>query len=246
MIAVILAAGKSTRLKSPVSKLLHPLGDKPLIRWAADACEECGISRLIFVVGHQSERIKETLGDSYEYVLQLEPLGTGHALMQVHGLLRGYDGDLLVLAGDAPFVRSNIIEDLVSHHKKTKSKATILTGLLEDPGAYGRIIRNNEGMVERIVEASDANSEQLKIHEVNSAIYCFDARSILPLLRMINNKNRKREYLLTDVVKIARENDLKVESLVSPDPNVVRGVNTEEDFAIARNLLTKPGEFFNF
>ncbi len=242
VVAVILAAGKSTRIESPVTKLLHPLGDKPLIRWVVDACTECGISSLIFVVGYQAERLKETLGDSHEYVFQLEPLGTGHALMQANELLSDHDGDLVVLAGDAPFVNSNILAELISHHRKTRSKATILTGRLDDPGAYGRIVRDSEGMVERIVEAKDATPEELKIDEVNSATYCFDARSILPLLHLIDNKNRKEEYLLTDVIEIARKHHLKVESFISPDPNVVRGVNTEEDFEIARRLLAKDFE----
>lgn len=237
VVAVILAAGKSTRVKSPVTKLLHPLGKKPLIRWVVDACEGCGISTLILVVGYQANRIRETLGDTHRYVLQSEPLGTGHALMQVNKLLSDYDGDLVVLAGDAAFMNPSILADLISHHRKTESKATILTGILEDPAAYGRIVRDSEGMVERIVETKDATVEELQIHEVNSATYCFDARKILPLLHLINNKNKKEEYLLTDVIKIAREHGLKVESLVSPDSNVVRGVNTEEDFEIARKLL---------
>lgn len=239
VVAVILAAGKSTRIKSPVTKLLHPLADKPVIRWVVDACKGCGISRIILVVGHQSDRIKEVLGMEYEYVLQLEALGTGHALMQAEKVLKGYDGDLLVLAGDAPFVNPEILEKLIEHHRKTSSNATILTGRLEDPASYGRIVRNAKGVVERIVEAKDANSEELSIDEVNSGIYCFDAPSILPLLHLIDNKNAKHEYLLTDVIKIAREHNLKVETFVSPDPNIVRGVNTEGDFEIARKLLTK-------
>jgi len=237
VVAVILAAGKSTRIKSPVTKLLHPLGDKPLIGWVVDACEGCGISDLILVVGHQATGIKQVFGDRYRYVLQSQPLGTGHALMQVNTLLYDFDGDLLVLAGDAAFVTSNVLEKLLSRHRKTGSKATILTGMLEDPGAYGRIVRDAQGTVSRIVEAKDASAEELKIHEVNSATYCFDARDILPLLSLINNKNRKQEYLLTDIIRIAREHKLKVESLISSDPNIVRGVNTEEDFEIARELL---------
>jgi bifunctional UDP-N-acetylglucosamine pyrophosphorylase/glucosamine-1-phosphate N-acetyltransferase len=222
-----------------VTKLLHPLGNKPLIMWVADACEQVGISRLVFVLGHQGERIREVLGQSYEYVEQLEALGTGHALMQARELLTGWSGDLVVLAGDAPFVRSDVIAGLVAHHRETGSKATILTGRLKDPGAYGRIVRDNEGKVTRIVEARDASPRELEIKEVNSAAYCFDARAILPLLDLIGNDNEKGEYLLTDVIWIAWERDLAVETFVSPDPNVVRGVNTEEDFRIARDLLTR-------
>jgi bifunctional UDP-N-acetylglucosamine pyrophosphorylase/glucosamine-1-phosphate N-acetyltransferase len=218
--------------------LLHPLGNKPLIKWVADACEDAGISHLVFVLGHQGERIKEVLGQDYEYVEQLEALGTGHALLQARQLLTGWSGDLVVLAGDAPFVRPEVITGFVTHHRETGSHATILTGRLRNPGAYGRIVRNSEGQVTRIVEARDASPEELNIREVNSAAYCFDAQAILPLLDLIGNDNEKGEYLLTDVIWIAREHGLGVETFVSLDPNVVRGVNTEEDFRIARDILT--------
>ena len=237
--AVILAAGKSTRMKSELTKLLHPLGGKPLIQWVVDACRNCGISRIILVVGHQAEKIEQTLGETCEYVFQREPLGTGHALMQAERSLTGYDADLLVLVGDAPFVTPDILREFIAYHQRTGSHVTILTGRLEDPASYGRIVRDEGGRVERIVEAKDAGPQELRINEVNSAIYCFDAPAILPLLHLIDNENAKHEYLLTDVIKIARERNLRVDSFVSPDPNVVRGLNSDEDFELARRLLTE-------
>jgi bifunctional UDP-N-acetylglucosamine pyrophosphorylase/glucosamine-1-phosphate N-acetyltransferase len=236
--AVILAAGKSTRWKSEVTKLVHPLGNKPLVRWVADACLECGIKRLIFVVSHQAERVISALGKDYEYVYQHEPLGTGHALLQAADHLADFDGDVLVLAADSPFVSAEILKQLISHHHEASSHATILTGRIDDPGAYGRIVRGPDGQVQEIVEAKDATPEQRTIEEVNSATYCFAASSILPLLPLIDNDNVKGEYLLTDVIRIARERGLRIESFVSPDPNVIRGVNTKEDFEIASRLLT--------
>jgi bifunctional UDP-N-acetylglucosamine pyrophosphorylase/glucosamine-1-phosphate N-acetyltransferase len=236
-LAVILAAGRSTRWKSKVTKLVHPLGGKPLIRWVADACLGCGIERLIFVVSHQAERVIATLGKEYEYVYQQEPLGTGHALLQAADLLAGFDGDILVLAADSPFLTSGILTQLISHHRTVSSDATILTGRIRDPGSYGRIVRDSDGQVSKIVEAKDASPEQLKIDEVNSATYCFRASSILPLLSLIGNDNVKGEYLLTDVIRIARDQGLKIESFVSPDAKVIRGVNTKEDFRIATSLL---------
>jgi len=243
--AVVLAAGKGTRMRSTLSKLLHlhPVSSQALVGFAVNACLESGIEKTIVVVGHQAEEIKSTLGEGFEYVYQEKRLGTGDALKQAISFLRGFKGELVVVPGDAPFITSFMLTKLIEHHRETRPAATVLTALLPDPGQYGRIVRNGyiDGyrQIEKIVESKDASSEELEIKEINSGIYCFDNQRLLPLLPHLSRSNKGGEYYLTDVVELLNKQKLRVEAMKVEDPQVVLGVNTPEELKRAWKILGK-------
>ena len=238
VVAVILAAGESTRMKSELSKLLHPLGDHRLIEFPVQACVEANIHRIILVIGYQAERIKAVLGDKYEYVYQEKRLGTGDALRRATTLINDFKGELVVLPGDAPFISSSIIQELVLYHRKRRSAATILTAKLSDPGHYGRIIRDGYQSIKKIVESRNATEEELKIKEVNSGVYCFNNQKILAVLPLLQPNKVTGEVYLTDVIEILYSQGEKVEAFLVPDSKVVIGVNTPEDLKKACQLLS--------
>ena len=246
--AVVLAAGEGTRMKSKLSKLLHlhPISSQALLKFTVDACVKSGIERTIVVVGYQAEEVKSTLGEGFDYVYQEKRLGTGDALKQAISLLKDFKGELVVVPGDAPFITSSMLIELIKHHRETKPAATVLTALLPDPGYYGRIIRNGYingyRQLKKIVESKDASSEELKIKEVNSGIYCFDTQKILPPLCCLHRDNKKREYYLTDVVELLNEQELRVEAMRTEDPQIVLGVNTPEELKRAWKILGRKRE----
>lgn len=237
IVSVILAAGKGTRMRSGMTKLMHDLCGKPVVRYASEASMKCGIKRNIVVVGHCAEAVYEALGEKFEYVVQKEQLGTGHAFRQALPLLKGFKGDLLVFNGDGPFLTSEIMEQLISHHQRTGAAATILTALLPDPGNYGRIVRGLDGSVVKIVERKDASLVEYKINEVNSGVYCFQSKVVLPLLRELDRHNSQGEYYLTDVIGLIFGRNLPVETVISPDHNVVLGVNDRIELAVALKVF---------
>ncbi len=246
--AVVLAAGAGTRMRSTLSKLLHlhPISSQALVRFAVNACVESGIARTIVIVGHQAEEVKSALGEGFEYIYQEKRMGTGDALKQAVSLLRDFKGELVVVPGDAPFITSSMLVELIKHHRQTKPVATVLTAILSDPGHYGRIVRNGyiDGyrQVEKIVESKDANPEQLGIKEVNSGIYCFDNQRLLPFLPHLSRGNKGGEYYLTDVVELLNKQKLRVEAMRVDDPQVVLGVNTPEELKRAWKILGKRKE----
>jgi len=236
--ALILAAGKSTRMKSKQPKSLHLLLGKPLLRWAVEAVQEAGSSRTVLVVGHQADAVKDAMGLELEYVLQAEQKGTGHAVQMAEALLADWDGALLVLPGDAPLLSSSLLEALVAHHTRSGAAVTLLTALLDDAGAYGRVVRNAEtNRVEAIVEARDASPEQLAIREIGTSVYAFDPRALFDALRQITPQNVQGEYYLTDAVALLAGQGRVVEALVSPDADVVRGVNNRPELVELRQVL---------
>ncbi len=243
--AVVLAAGEGTRMRSTLSKLLHlhPISSQALVGFAVKACTESGIKRTIVVVGHQAEKVKSVLGKEVDYVYQEKRLGTGDALKQAVSLLRDFEGELVVVPGDAPYITPSILTELVRHHRETKPVVTVLTAFLSDPGQYGRIVRNGyiDGyrQVERIVESKDADPEELEIKEVNSGIYCFDNQRLLPFLPRLSRSNKGGEYYLTDVVELLNRKRLRVEAMKVDDPQVVLGVNTPEELKRAWKVLGK-------
>ena len=236
--ALILAAGKSTRMKSNRPKALHALLGQPLLRWAVDAAQGAGASRTILVVGHQADLVREAMGPDLEYVLQAEQKGTGHAVLMAESLLRDWDGPLLVLPGDAPLLSDSLLEALLAHHTHSGAAATLLTAVLDDAGAYGRIVRDDEtGRVQAIVEARDASPEQLQIREISTSVYAFDPAALFDALSQITPQNAQDEYYLTDAVALLAASGRIVEALVSPDADVVRGVNTRPELVELRALM---------
>lgn len=237
IIAVILAAGKGTRMKSDLPKVLHPLMGKPMVSYVLDACAWAGASRTVLVIGHQAGRVRDTLGPDYEYAEQTEQLGTGHALMTAAPLLKNVKADLLVLAGDTPFLTAGILKKLIRKQRRTGAEATLLTAVMDPAGAYGRIVRDGRGRIVSIVEARDASSEQLEITEVNTSHYCFRAETVLPMLKKINTENDQGEYYLTDVIPMLASEGKRIESVTSDDPSVLMGINNRMHLSQAHGIL---------
>ncbi len=230
--AVVLAAGKSTRMRSKLPKTLHPICGKPLIIHILNALAEAGVTRRVVVVGHQAERVQETV-DAYfgpgviEYVAQSEQRGTGHAVQMARPLLEDYPGPTLVVPGDAPLLTGEVLARLISLHQERSAAVTILTAILpHNAGTYGRVVRDDQGHVQGIVEARDASPKQLALREINTSIYIFNTPSLFRALDQIAPDNAQAELYLTDSIAVMRTGEEKVVALVSPDPDVVLGVNT--------------------
>jgi len=230
--AVIMAAGKSTRMKSRLPKPLHLLCGKPLLSYLLDACRSAGVARTIVVVGHEAERVQEAFRGQCEFVLQEEQLGTGHAVMSARPLLNDYAGDLLVLPGDTPLIDGETLRKLAEHHHSSGAVATLLTAVLpHDAGMYGRVLRDPNGKVTGIVEAKDASHQQLAVREINTSIYCFNAPALFGALGEIRPDNAQGEYYLTDVIGLFTRKGDRVEAVIADDWQVTLGVNTRVELA---------------
>lgn len=238
--AVIMAAGKSTRMKSRLPKPLHPLCGKPLLSYLLDACKSAGVSRTVVVVGHEAERVQQAFHAQCEFALQEEQLGTGHAVMSTKQLLGGYDGDLLVLPGDTPLIDGDTLRKLVEHHRESGAVATLLSATLpHDAGMYGRVLRDSSGKVLGVVEAKDATPEQLAVREINTSIYCFNAPALFEALQEIRPDNAQGEYYLTDVIGLFTRKGEKVEAVIADDWQVTLGVNTRVELADVASRLRR-------
>lgn len=238
-VGVILAAGQGKRMKSGLAKVLHPVGGIAMIEHVLGALRGAGIGRVIVVVGPQGgDAVRDLLGDSVEYAVQEQPLGTGHALAQVRPLLGG-DEDVVVLYGDTPLLTAQVLRDLVGRHRAAGTAATLLTVELGDPRGYGRIVRDGAGRLDRIVEEADATPEQQAVHEVNAGIYCFRAAAVCEALEHVRPANRQGEYYLVDVVPILRARGLPVEAVPAPDPALVIGINTRAEQTAAEAVLRR-------
>ena len=200
--AVVLAAGKGTRMKSNLYKVLHPVCGKPMVEHVIENMEKVGVEKIVTIVGHGAEKVQSELGARGEYALQEEQLGTAHAVLQAKDVLEGLSGTTIVVCGDTPLITAETLQELLEHHHSTKAKATILTGIAEDPTGYGRIIRNEEGNVKYIVEQKDASLEEQKVKEINSGTYCFDNEVLFRALKLVKNENSQGEYYLPDVIEI--------------------------------------------
>lgn len=239
-VAVILAAGKGKRMKSDLPKVLHQLGGKPMVEYVVDTAKELGVERIILVVGHKGNQTQESLKHlNVEFVVQEEQLGTGHAVLQTKELLSDFDGDVLILCGDVPLLRADTLNKLLEEHRRKKAVATVLTAVLDDPSHYGRIIRDKHGMVQEIVEAKDADADQINIREINTGIFCFDRASLFSVLEKITNDNKQREYYLTDAVKLLRDRNLPIRGMVTPDPVETLGINSPEELKKMEKILLK-------
>jgi bifunctional UDP-N-acetylglucosamine pyrophosphorylase/glucosamine-1-phosphate N-acetyltransferase len=234
-IAIILAAGQGTRMKSKKSKVLHQLVGKPMIRYVLDAVHLAGITRVVLVVGHESETIRAELGDTVEYATQSEQLGTGHAVMQAAESLGKVDGDVLVLYGDTPLVKPETLRTLVQKHAESSATITLLTGQMDDPRGYGRIVRIDSGIA-AIVEESAASADQRDIKEINCGMYCFDAAWLCEHLPQLQ-KSSKGEYYLTDLIEMAAIEKRRIEGTVTAEPEESMGVNDRAQLAEAEELL---------
>ena len=237
VIAIILAAGKGTRMKSDKSKLVHKIYGKEIVLRSYENTKKAGINNIIAVVGHLKEQVKDVLKDRVKYVYQEEMLGTGHAVMQAKEFLKGKKGKVVVLNGDVPILRPETIRNLVEKSITNKEYATLLTAIYDNPYGYGRIIRDEGGNVEGIVEEKDATEMQRKIKEINAGIYCFDIEELLKALDSINNDNASGEYYITDVIKIMNDNGLKTGAVIVEDNTEILGINDRVQLEILTKIL---------
>ena len=243
----ILAAGKGTRMKSDKAKVLHEIAGKPLVNYVLDTTTAIDNQGVNLIIGHQADSVKEaTKSYNPTYVLQEEQLGTGHAVMMLEPILAEKDGDLIILCGDVPFTSKETLQDLINHHESQQAKATVLTVILEDAGSYGRIVRDSNGNLEKIVEAKDGTADILAIKEINSGIYVFDIKLLFKTLNNINTNNVQKEYYLTDVIELLKNGGEKVSAFAITNQIEVTGINTIEDLAEMEkhyeNQLVSQGE----
>ena len=237
--AVVLAAGKSTRMKSVLPKAAHPICGKPMTRHIIDACRAAGVQDIVVVAGHEAEMVKQSLGDDVAYALQAEQLGTGHAARIGLEALPDHNGLLLILPGDAPLITDNALRSLIETHEREGNSATLLTAMLTDAGSYGRVVRGQDDSVERIVEAKDADAGVLAIHEINASIYAFDSKALREKLNLVKPNNAQSEYYLTDVIAYLVAANLRVGAVVSSMPDEVLGINTRVELAEAAELMRR-------
>jgi len=227
--AVILAAGKGTRMKTDAPKVLVALRGEPMVRHVIEACRGAGVGRIILVVGAGAADVEAALGPEFEYAIQEEQIGTAHALMTARPALREFDGDLFVLPGDAPFVTPDLLAGLLAAHRASGADATIATVVWETPPPYGRVVRDASGRILRIVEEWDATAGIKAIKETCTSHYVFKAGIVLPLLDAVRNDNAKREYYLTDIVEVLAGRGRRVETFRVGDPKLILGINTLEE-----------------
>lgn len=246
-IALILAAGKGKRMKSDLPKVLHKLNGRFIVQYVMDSAREAGLERQIMVIGHQAEMVKESLKKSaVEFVLQEEQLGTGHAVMMTEPLLRDFSGDLVVLCGDMPLVKPRTIGCLIDERHRLDAAAVVLSVVLDDPAKYGRIIRDQTGLLRAIVEYRDADKKILKIKEVNTGAYCFDWKELKPILAHLGDDNDQKEYYLTDSIAILVGRGKRVGAVVADDQREGWGVNSVEELQEMEKLIktgTTPADY---
>ncbi len=242
--AVILAAGKGTRMKSELPKVIHKALGKPMVQYSIDAAMEAGaeLTDICLVVGHKAELVKEVVGDGVTYVLQEEQLGTGHAV-KCAGDFIGADGMTMVLCGDTPLITGKTLKKLVDTHIAEGNGITVLTAKVDDPTGYGRIIKDADGNFVKIVEQKDATPKEQKVNEINSGMYLFDSAALSKALSLLTNDNAQGEYYLTDTIEIVKREGLgKVATVVVEDMNEIKGVNSQEQLKEAEIILANRGK----
>ena len=234
--AIVLAAGAGTRMKSDKPKVAHEVLGKPLVNWVLDAAEEAGIERLVTVVGHKREQVIPLVEDRAEIVVQEEQRGTAHAVLSCSDALADFEGSLLVLSGDCPLITSETMKALIDMRESNDAAVVVLTMEMADPTGYGRIIREADGSVARIVEQKDASPEEAAVTECNSGFYCFDAKALFEALGQVGSDNAQGEFYLTDVLEISRNAGRAVLALLAKDPNECLGINTREQLAAVEEI----------
>ncbi|MNI00834.1 Bifunctional protein GlmU [compost metagenome] len=235
--AVVLAAGQGKRMKSKLYKVLHPVCGKPMVGHVLDTVKATGCQRTVVVVGHGAEKVKAYVGQDAEYVLQETQLGTGHAVKQAKDLLGGEAGTTVVICGDTPLVTAETLEGLMALHEGQNAAATVLTAVMEQPAGYGRIIRGDDGGVQKIVEQKDCTPEEAAVNEINTGTYCFDNAKLFAALDKVTNSNNQQEYYLTDVIGILRAQGDIVLGYQAHDAAESIGVNDRLALSEAENLM---------
>lgn len=246
--AIILAAGKGTRMKSDKPKVVHEVLGKPMVYYSIEAAKNAGCEKVCVIVGYKAEEVEHSIHTTYEslglademknrvsYALQKEQLGTGHAVKCASDFI-GNDGDVVVLCGDTPLVTADTLESAIRRHKTDGNGVTVISAILDDPFGYGRIIRDDKGL-DRIVEQKDATEEEQAVCEVNSGMYIFQCDALLSALSQVKNDNAQGEYYLPDTIGIIKTMGLPVDAVPMDDADQIRGVNTLEQLVEAEEIM---------
>ncbi|MDO4701284.1 MAG: bifunctional UDP-N-acetylglucosamine diphosphorylase/glucosamine-1-phosphate N-acetyltransferase GlmU [Erysipelotrichaceae bacterium] len=228
--AIIMAAGKGTRMYSDLPKVLHKVANKTMVDNILDSLHEIDVDQVVTVVGYGSQLVMDEIKDRCQYAIQSEQLGTAHAVMQA-SQLEHLQGETLVINGDCPCILSSTLKMLLDEAKE--NDMVVLTTKLDDAKAYGRIVRNQEGYIVRIVEFKDCSEDEACIQEINTGIYCFKNEALFKYLKLVKNDNAQKEYYITDLVRIFNEHHLKVKAVLSNNPEEVQGINNKVELAMA-------------
>ena len=237
--SIVLAAGKGTRMKSGLIKVLHPVAGPPMIAWPVAAAREAGSDPIVLVIGHQATAVQAVFRGAADIrsAMQEEQLGTGHAVACALDTLAGFSGTVLILCGDTPLLRSETLKNMLTYHRDNGAAITVLTALMDDPLGYGRVVRDGSGQVAAIVEHKDATQEEREIREINSGIYCMDSGFLFANIKEISNDNAQGEYYLTDLLAIAVRKGLTCLALPTADADEIMGVNDRVQLAEAARIL---------
>ncbi|PIW66887.1 MAG: bifunctional UDP-N-acetylglucosamine diphosphorylase/glucosamine-1-phosphate N-acetyltransferase GlmU [Candidatus Omnitrophica bacterium CG12_big_fil_rev_8_21_14_0_65_43_15] len=243
-IAIVLAAGAGTRMKSAIlPKVLHPICWKPMISYILDTIRSTGIKKIVVVTGHKAELVKKFLGDgsnnAIKTVKQKKMLGTADAVNCTRRVLKGFKGDLLVLYGDMPLITPDCITNILRKHQNTQAAATLLTAMSKNPTGFGRIVRDDNGRVIRIVEENDASIYEKVIEEINVGAYCFDAESLFGAIKKVRPNNKKSEYYLTDTISYLSRKGKRIESILTTNMDEAFGVSSRKDLVRAQEIIRK-------
>ncbi|MCE2882376.1 MAG: NTP transferase domain-containing protein [Planctomycetaceae bacterium] len=243
LVAVILAAGKGTRMQSDLPKVMHPVMGRPMVHWVVDAARAAGATKVVLVVGHGAELVKAEFAGAadVEFALQAQQLGTGHAVMMAKGAIEGdaASTDAFVLCGDGPLIRAETLHALLALHRREGAAATLATSVIADPKGYGRIVRDAQGRLARIVEQKDATDAERAIREVNPSYYCFRTDDLLDALARVGNKNASGEYYITDVFEILRHAGRVVAAIDAVPPEDVLSINDPVQLAEVDAILRR-------
>lgn len=240
MKAIVLGAGKGKRLQSEkfqLPKVLRQANGRGLIEYALDSIDFIDKKDTVIVVGYKKEAVIEALSNEYNFAVQDEQLGTGHAVNCAADYFKDYDGDVLIIYGDMPLFTKETFKKIIAHHEKENVACTVMTAFVDNPPAYGRIIRDDDGNLADVIETKDCNEEQLKITELNVGVYVFKSKLLFENLSELKNTNAQGEYYLTDIPKIFIKKGLKVSICPVDDNTEIYGVNTEEDLKYCEEQL---------
>ena len=237
LVAVILAAGKGTRMRSKMPKVLHKVGGKAMLQHVIDAATAAGAEDKVVIVGHEAELVEALVAGQGKIALQAEQLGTGHAVMQTKEALAGFTGTAMILCGDTPLLEGEELAKFYAEHKASGAAATVLTAVMDKPFGYGRIVRDAAGNVQGIVEEKDATAEQKLIKEINTGIYCIECPLMFDILATLTCDNAQGEYYLTDVLSKLNEAGHKVGGVVTEDSDMVMGINSRQQLAVAESVM---------
>jgi bifunctional UDP-N-acetylglucosamine pyrophosphorylase/glucosamine-1-phosphate N-acetyltransferase len=235
--AIVLAAGRGVRMKSEKAKVLHALLGRPLIHHVLRALRSAGVKDVVVVVGHQEEAVRKAAGSGVTFARQTEQKGTGHAVLSAGKALKGRAGLVFVLAGDAPLITPDTLKSMLAAHREAGAAATVLTCCIDDPTGYGRIVRDEAGKFQAIVEHGDATEKQKEIQEVNSGAYVFDSGDLFRALKEVKVNPKKGEIYLTDALQVLLGHQRTVATFRASDPSEVYGINSRRDLVAATNFL---------